>query len=198
MAEQSDSRIQHLAIITCVLLAVILYIGWSIQQVPERLAVEFSDVELPTSMPGYNTVAANPYGTTSTASAPLPSPRGVTVNISSTAPNQHIQAIPGSSSAPVSSSAKTVSPPKSVNTNTTKTIQPQRNTSDVSAMAGGSNLQSNQVRVNSYVIKQGDTIWGISKQVLGDGNRWKELQKANPTVLANPSRLPVGAAITIP
>lgn len=30
-----------------------------------------------------------------------------------------------------------------------------------------------------YTVKKGDTLWGIAKKLLGDGNRYREIQKAN-------------------
>lgn len=31
----------------------------------------------------------------------------------------------------------------------------------------------------TYTVKKGDSLWGISKKLLGKGNRYKEIQKAN-------------------
>lgn len=31
----------------------------------------------------------------------------------------------------------------------------------------------------TYTVKKGDSLWSISKKLLGDGNRYKEIQKAN-------------------
>lgn len=33
-----------------------------------------------------------------------------------------------------------------------------------------------------YVVKKGDTLWGIAKKYLGDGMRWREIQKLNGLV----------------
>ena len=30
-----------------------------------------------------------------------------------------------------------------------------------------------------YTVQKGDSLWGIAKKLLGDGNRYKEIQKAN-------------------
>lgn len=30
-----------------------------------------------------------------------------------------------------------------------------------------------------YTVKSGDTLWGIAKKYLGDGNKYKEILKAN-------------------
>lgn len=31
----------------------------------------------------------------------------------------------------------------------------------------------------TYIVKKGDTLWSIAKKLLGDGNKFKEIQKAN-------------------
>lgn len=33
--------------------------------------------------------------------------------------------------------------------------------------------------MKTYTVKKGDSLWGIAKKFLGDGNRYKEIQKAN-------------------
>lgn len=33
--------------------------------------------------------------------------------------------------------------------------------------------------MTAYTVKKGDTLWSIAKKTLGDGNRYKELMKAN-------------------
>lgn len=46
---------------------------------------------------------------------------------------------------------------------------------------------------NQYMVKPGDTLWGIAQQYLGNGNRWQELgYKGVPT------QLPIGQRINIP
>ncbi|HEU4395924.1 MAG TPA: LysM peptidoglycan-binding domain-containing protein [Planctomycetota bacterium] len=47
-----------------------------------------------------------------------------------------------------------------------------------------------------YRIKQGDTGASIAKAMLGDANRWKEIEAANPGL--NARRLKIGAEIVIP
>lgn len=47
-----------------------------------------------------------------------------------------------------------------------------------------------------YVVRPGDTLWGIATRQLGSGKRWKEIAALNPGV--NPSKLPVGAKLNMP
>lgn len=48
-----------------------------------------------------------------------------------------------------------------------------------------------------YVVKKGDTLWAISKKLLGDANRYKEIWKVNPFI-ADPDLVPIGIEILIP
>lgn len=49
-----------------------------------------------------------------------------------------------------------------------------------------------------YVVKTGDTLFGIAKQVYGDGNQWHRIQEANPIVLKNPDLIHPGLVLRIP
>ena len=33
--------------------------------------------------------------------------------------------------------------------------------------------------MTTHTVKKGDTLWSIAKKYLGDGNRYKEIQRAN-------------------
>lgn len=49
-----------------------------------------------------------------------------------------------------------------------------------------------------YVVKKGDTLATISRQVYGDSNQWHRIQQANPIVLKNPELLHTGLVLRIP
>ncbi len=49
-----------------------------------------------------------------------------------------------------------------------------------------------------HVVKRGDTLYDIAKQVYGDGNQWHRIQQANPIVLKNPDLIHPGLVLRIP
>ena len=49
-----------------------------------------------------------------------------------------------------------------------------------------------------YVIQKGDTLWGIAKKHLGDGNRYPEIFEANREVILDPDKIFPGKKIRIP
>lgn len=51
-----------------------------------------------------------------------------------------------------------------------------------------------QTPTTSYSVRPGDTLFGISQQLLGSGNRWRELQG----YMGDPRKLPVGTQISAP
>ncbi len=51
----------------------------------------------------------------------------------------------------------------------------------------------------TYTVKSGDTLYGVTKQVLGDGSRWQELYSANTGVIGkDPNLIKPGQALRIP
>jgi len=48
----------------------------------------------------------------------------------------------------------------------------------------------------NYVVRQGDTLWSISKSQYGTGQRWKDIAAANPGL--TPEKMRVGMAIVLP
>jgi nucleoid-associated protein YgaU len=49
-----------------------------------------------------------------------------------------------------------------------------------------------------HVVQDGESLWKISKQALGNGARWKEIYEANRDVLATPEALHKGMKLKIP
>jgi nucleoid-associated protein YgaU len=49
-----------------------------------------------------------------------------------------------------------------------------------------------------YVVKSGDTLSGIAKELYGDGNRWREIFEANKDQIENPNLIRPGWELLIP
>ncbi len=47
-----------------------------------------------------------------------------------------------------------------------------------------------------YKVRSGDSLWKIASRTLGDGERWRELEKLNPKI--NPNKLLVGQVLRLP
>lgn len=51
---------------------------------------------------------------------------------------------------------------------------------------------------NTYVVhRKGETLRSIAKSMYGNGNRWKDIQKANPKI-RDPNKIKVGTKLRIP
>lgn len=50
----------------------------------------------------------------------------------------------------------------------------------------------------SHLVKEGESLWKISKDELGDGGRWKEIFDLNKDVLAKPESVHKGQRLRIP
>jgi len=49
-----------------------------------------------------------------------------------------------------------------------------------------------------YVVKEGDSLWSIAAEKLGDGSRYKEISKLNADVLKNDHDLTIGMQLSLP
>jgi nucleoid-associated protein YgaU len=49
-----------------------------------------------------------------------------------------------------------------------------------------------------YVVKEGDSLWKIAATQLGDGNRYKEIVKANSNILSSEDDIAVGMQLKMP
>ncbi|MEF2246226.1 LysM peptidoglycan-binding domain-containing protein [Paenibacillus sp. IITD108] len=57
---------------------------------------------------------------------------------------------------------------------------------------------TDKVQPKTYKMIAGDTLWKIAKTQLGDGARWKEIQKLNSIQDAEITKLPVGKVLKLP
>lgn len=49
-----------------------------------------------------------------------------------------------------------------------------------------------------HTVEKGDTLWGIAKTTLGDGNRYMEIFEANKPMLSHPDKIYPGQMLRIP
>ncbi|GAA4708035.1 LysM domain-containing protein [Promicromonospora umidemergens] len=65
--------------------------------------------------------------------------------------------------------------------------------------AGDEAVSRPEARVVSYVVRRGDTLWGLAESRFGDGRRYTEIHDLNRDTLGpNPGLLPAGATILLP
>ena len=50
----------------------------------------------------------------------------------------------------------------------------------------------------TYVVKSGDTLSKIAKQLLGDADRWPDIIAANKDTLSDPDEIKPGQELNIP
>jgi len=50
----------------------------------------------------------------------------------------------------------------------------------------------------TYIVKPGDSLSKIAKELLGDANRWKEIFEANKDTLKDPNLIHPGQELRIP
>jgi len=66
---------------------------------------------------------------------------------------------------------------------------------------GRKHLPSGSSRAESggwYVVKDGDSLWKIAADQLGNGSRYKEIVKLNPGILSDEDNLDVGTRLRLP
>ena len=49
-----------------------------------------------------------------------------------------------------------------------------------------------------YVVREGDTLWNIAAEQLGNGSRYKEISTLNADVLKNENDLTIGMRLSLP
>ena len=58
--------------------------------------------------------------------------------------------------------------------------------------------QQKEVQSKRYVVREGDSLWRIAAEKLGDGNRYREIAKLNTDILEYENSLAVGMQLKIP
>jgi 5'-nucleotidase / UDP-sugar diphosphatase len=61
---------------------------------------------------------------------------------------------------------------------------------------GNGGAVGSPVSGQSYVVKRGDTLYGIARRAYGDGKQWQRIAAANPGL--SPQSLRVGQTIVLP
>lgn len=64
---------------------------------------------------------------------------------------------------------------------------------EVKAPAGGA-----AAGARSYVVKSGDTLSKIAKEMYGDASQWKKIHAANAAQIKDPDKIQVGWTLQIP
>lgn len=59
-------------------------------------------------------------------------------------------------------------------------------------------VKNGDEKLNTYTIKKGDTLYGISKKLLGDANKWRFIFDYNTDIIENPKHIQPGQVIKIP
>ncbi|WP_366290277.1 phage baseplate protein [Paenibacillus sp. AN1007] len=82
-----------------------------------------------------------------------------------------------------------------------KKVEPVKNSQNKTAaskMKTKASRPNEKVKPKTVTLKAGDSLWSVAKAHLGDGARWKELQKLNGIKDAQLKKLPVGLVIKLP
>ena len=90
-------------------------------------------------------------------------------------------------------------PPVSINEGSPIAGTPDAGTPDAGSQPPGYDpepLPPAQPVSRTYTIRKGDTLWSIAQREYGDGQRWKDISAANPSV--DPKKLAIGQQITLP
>ena len=62
----------------------------------------------------------------------------------------------------------------------------------------GRRLISDDKQKAKYVVKEGDSLWSIAAEKLGNGSRYSEISKLNADVLKNDHDLTIGMRLSLP
>ena len=75
-------------------------------------------------------------------------------------------------------------------------VRPADNSSENSR--NNSRQSGSKTKNNIYVVEEGDSLWKIAQQKLGDGARFEEIEELNESILRNRDNLWVGLRLKIP
>ncbi len=63
---------------------------------------------------------------------------------------------------------------------------------------GETRNSNNPKSTGTYIVKTGDTLWGIAKKYYGDGTKYTNIYNANRKIISNPSLIYPGQKLVIP
>lgn len=75
---------------------------------------------------------------------------------------------------------------------------PARSAAVASTPAPASSGAASGAGAKTYKVQSGDTLTSIASRMLGSGSRWREIQRANESVLHGSDRISLGMELTIP
>jgi len=55
-----------------------------------------------------------------------------------------------------------------------------------------------KTKPSTYTLKAGDNLWSIAQKILGDGAKYKAIQKLNGIADSELKKLPIGKVIKLP
>lgn len=84
----------------------------------------------------------------------------------------------------------------SVNSPAKTALSHNANVSQTEATAQSKSITQSKQKTQ-YTVRQGDTLFGISQKIYGDGNKWRTILKNNKS-LTNPNGLRSGMKLNIP
>jgi len=63
---------------------------------------------------------------------------------------------------------------------------------------GRRHISADSQQANQYIVREGDSLWSIAGEQLGNGSRYKEISKLNADVLKDENDLTVGMRLSLP
>jgi len=63
---------------------------------------------------------------------------------------------------------------------------------------GKRHISADSQQANQYIVREGDTLWRIAAEQLGNGSRYKEISKLNADVLKDENDLTLGMRLSLP